>query len=158
HCRAGGGMADAPLHLEDELGVGAICSAYQPDSLDLLTRKRGEIARADEPYLPNATAVSEGQALALPVQLPSRLLVLHRAAIMLEAGIALLPRTLLAAVGIQALAGGPGASGGGLAGLGVELGGERVLVGQAGAEELEVIGADTASIHPHSQRFVADEL
>src|SRR5215467_11826905 len=101
-------MLDASLHLEDELGVGAICSAQQPHPLDLVHRKRREIPRPDEPHRPDATAIGEGEALALPVQLPSRLLVLDRATIMLVARIARLPWSLLAAVGIKALAGGPG--------------------------------------------------
>src|SRR5215471_14149618 len=122
-------MLDAPLYLEGKLRVVAICSAYQPDSLDLLAGEGGQIARADEPHPPNATAVGEGETLALPVQLPSRLLVLHRAAVALVAGIARLPWTLLPAVGIKALDGGPGAGGGRLAGLGVDASGARVLVG-----------------------------
>ena len=60
--RTRGDMADAPINLEDELGIVAICPSYQPYSLDLLERKRGEIPRADEPHLPNAAAIGEGEA------------------------------------------------------------------------------------------------
>ena len=61
---------------------------------------------------------------------------------MLEAGRALLARSLLAAVGGEARDGGPGAGGGGLAGLGVEASGKIELMSQVGAEELQVIRAD----------------
>src|SRR5215831_12818721 len=124
-------MLAASLHLEDELRRVAIGPPQQPHPLDLLAGEGGQFPRANEPYLPNATAIGEGQALALPVQLPAGLLVFDRAAIMLEAGIARLPWSLLAAVGIKALAGGPGAGGGGLAGLGVKRSGEGVLLRQA---------------------------
>src|SRR5262245_36010112 len=77
---------------------------------------------------------------------------------MLEAGIALLPWSLLTAVDVEALDGGPGAGGGGLASLRVERSGEGILLGEARAEELQVIGAHSTSIHPQPQRFVADEL
>src|SRR5262249_43736635 len=98
--------------------------------LDPLDGKRREIPRADEPHLPNAAAIGEGEALAVRVQLPSRLLVLDRATIMLEAGVSLLPWSLLTTGGVEALDGRPGAGGGGgLAGLRVEVGGERVVVG-----------------------------
>ena len=69
-------MADTSLHLEDKLGVVAICSTQQPHALDRLERKRRQLPRADEPYLPNATAIGEGETLAVRVELPSRLLVL----------------------------------------------------------------------------------
>ena len=140
-------MLDAPLHLEDELSIVAIRPPQQPHPLDLLAGEGRQIPRADEPYLPNATAIGEGEALALCVELPSRLLVLDRAAIALEAGIPLLPRALLPAVRVEALDGRPGAGGGGLAGLRVEPGGEGILLGQAGAEELQVIGASRPA-HP----------
>jgi len=151
-------MLDAAVHLEDELGVGAIRPTQQPHALDLLTGEGGQIPRADEPYPPNATAVGEGEALALLVQLPPGLLVLHRAAVALVAGIALLSGSLLAAVGVEPLNGGPGASGGRLTGLGVEVGGERILLGQAGAEGLQVVRADTPPVHPQAHALIADEL
>ena len=43
HCQAGGDMLAASLHLEDELGRGAIRSAQQPHPLDLLAGKRGQL-------------------------------------------------------------------------------------------------------------------
>ncbi len=108
--------------------------------------------------MPDAAAIGERETLPRSVELPPRLLVLHRAAIALEAGIPLLPRALLPAVGVEALDGRPGAGGGGLAGLGVEPSGKVELVSQTGAEHLQVIGADTPPIHPQPQGFVADEL
>jgi hypothetical protein len=132
-------MLDAPLHLEDELGVVAICSAQQA-------------------HPPNATAIGEGEALARRVQLPPGLLALDRATVALEAWIPLFPQSPLAAVGLEALNGGPGAGGGGLAGLRVEMGGKIELVSQAGAEHLEVVRGDTPPIHPEAKGFVADEL
>ncbi len=45
-----------------------------------------------------------------------------------------------------------------MAGLRVEASGERVVVRQAGAEDLQVIGAHTPPIHPQAHGFVADEL
>jgi hypothetical protein len=151
-------MLDAPLHLEDELGIVAICPPEQSHPLDLLARKRRQLARADEPDSPNAAAVGEGEALPLSVQLPPRLLVLHRAATALEAGIPLLPGTLLTRVRVEALDGCPGTGGGGLASLGVEVSYKTELMREAGAEDLQVVGCHTTTIHPQPQGFVADEL
>src|SRR5262249_46226699 len=93
-----------------------------------------------------------------PLPPPSGRLVLHRATVALDVGRALLAGAPLAAVGGEARDGGAGPCGGGLARLRVEAGGKIELVGQARAEELEVVGADARLIHPQAHALVADEL
>jgi hypothetical protein len=120
-------------------------------------RKRRQLPRADEPQAADA-AVGVAQPLPLSIQFPPRLLVLHRAAIPLEAREALLARSLLATIAVEALDGRPGAGGGCLTGLRVEAGGEGLLMREAGTEDVQIVGRHAPSIQPQAEGFVADEL
>src|SRR5262249_21578574 len=79
-------------------------------------------------------------------------------AILLEARVALLARTLLWAVGVEAADRCPGAGGSRLTRLGVEGCDEGDRVGQAAAGQLQVVLADPAPVQPHPQAGGAEEL
>ena len=157
---ASGNMLDAAVCLYSKLDVVAVRPPYNPHPLDLLDGERCNLLLlvADQPHGPDATAVREGEVLAVRLQLPARLLVLHAAVIMLEVGGALLAGPVVLAVIVEALDGEPGAVGTGLPGLGVEPAGKRVLFGKVGAQALQVVPAGAAHLHPEPQGLVPDKL
>jgi hypothetical protein len=84
-------MGDLPLDLHTELDIVAAGPVEEAYSLELLVREGLNAARAHQPHPPDATTVSEGQMPPVGIELPARHLVLYRAVVMLETGIALLP-------------------------------------------------------------------
>src|SRR5262249_32214815 len=88
--------------------------------------------------------IRDPEAFPLRIQPPPRRLVLDRATVALKARRALLAASPLPAVEGEARDGRPDACGGRLAGWRVEAGGERILLGQAGAGRLQVVGAHAA--------------
>ena len=145
-----GDMLNHPVGLNAKLDVVAVCPSEQAHPLDLLDREGLDLLPlvSNQPHPPDATAIREGQVPAVGVQFPARLLVLHRAVIVLEAGIALPARFLLLAFAVELLDGKPGTGGGGLSGLGVEPSGKGEVFGEDGAEALQVIAVSAARIHP----------
>src|SRR5262249_14040168 len=158
HHPTGGHVRHPALGLQDKLRVVAIGPAQESHPLDLLHGEGRDGPRAHQPHPPNATALGEGQVPPVGIQRPAGDLVLHRATVMLEAGIALLARTPRLAVLVEAANRLPGAVGSRLAGLGGEGCDEGHLVGQATAGELQVGGADPPSVHPEPQTPIAEEL
>src|SRR6266567_4950325 len=77
---------------------------------------------------------------------------------MLKLGIALLARSVVFAVIIEAPDRKPRTISSHLTGLGVEQRGKRVLFGENGTIALQIVSRDTTLIHPFSQAFVPDEL
>ena len=77
---------------------------------------------------------------------------------MLKLGIALLARSVVFAVIIEAPDRKPRTISSHLTGLGVEQRGKRVLFGENGAIALQIVSRDTTLIHPFSQAFVPNEL
>src|SRR5262249_22825114 len=113
---------------------------------------------ADQTKTPDATAIGEGDMFAIWLYPPSRLLVLHRAVIVLKLGIALLAGLLVFTVLIKARDRRPGPISACLTSLGVETCCKRILLGKHCTIALEIIVGDPASIHPRAHAFVADEL
>ena len=93
------------------LTVVAVRSAKQAHALDLLHWKGFDLLLVvpDEPEPTDATAIREGDVLAVRFQLPARLLVLDGAVVMLETGIAFLAGFVVLAIVIEAFDGEPGA-------------------------------------------------
>ena len=77
---------------------------------------------------------------------------------MLKTRIAFLSRLVVLAMVIEAGNGRPCAISDDLAGLGVEKGRKGVFLRQLSTEALQIIGGNTACIHPLAQALVPDEL
>ena len=140
--------------LDSKLTIVAISTMDNPDALNLLDGEGFDLLF----LVPNRASVCEGDVLAVRFQLPARLFILHGAVVVLEAGIALLAGLVVFAVLVEALDGEPGARGGGLPCLGVELASEGELPGKVSAKALEVVLGGAAHLHPEPERLVPDEL
>src|SRR6266566_2635114 len=97
-------MLYLPLCLHGELSVIAIGTMHNAYALDLLGGKGCNVLFlvAHEPQSFNTTSISQSDMFPVRFQLPTCLLILNRAVIMLEPGIALLPRLVVLAVVIEA--------------------------------------------------------
>ncbi len=158
--RVGGNVLDLAGSLNRELAVVAIGAAHDAHPLDLLGGEGFDLLLL-VPYEPegaDGASVREGDVLAVRFQFPARLFILDGAVVMLEAGIALRALLVVFAVLVEALDGEPGARGGGLPCLRVELASEGELLGKRRAEALEVVLGGAARVHPEAQGFVPDEL
>src|SRR5205807_1550787 len=99
-----GNMLDFALGLHAELSVVAICTADNAHPFNILHRECLNLLLliAHQAESANATAIGEGDMLAIIVQLPASLLVFNRSVVVLKSGITLLSRFVLAAVLIEA--------------------------------------------------------
>ena len=97
-------MLDLTFSLNRELAVVAISTMHYPHSLDLFDGKGCNLlfGITHKPESSNATAIGEGDMLAIRLYLPARLFVLDRAVIMLKFGIAFLAWLVVLAVVIEA--------------------------------------------------------
>ena len=98
------------LGLNGELAIVAISPMDNSYALDLFDGKGCNLLFlvAHKPHPSDPTAIGEGDVLAIRVKLPSRLFVLDTPVIMLELGIALLPRLVVLAVVIETADSEPG--------------------------------------------------
>lgn len=151
-------MLDLALCLNGKLAIESISPLENANTFDLLCRERFNVTRANEAQAAYATAIREGDVLAIGFKFPARLLVFHRTVITLETGIALLPWLVRLAVVIETGDGKPRSICCGLTGLGVETCGKGEVFGQHRTVALQIIAADTTSIHPQAQALVTDEL
>src|SRR5215469_2567919 len=156
----GRGMLNPALSLNGKLSIVAIRPLHNTHPFDLFKREGFNrlLFVAHQTQTPNATAIREGDVLAIRGELPTGGFVFHRTVIMLEAGIALLAGLVVLARLIEAGNGRPGPIRCHLPSLGVEQGGERVLSSKYRTVALQVIFRDGAPIHPQPQTFVANEL
>ncbi len=148
------------LGLNGELAIVAIGPMDNAYALDLFDGKGCNLLFlvTHKPQPSDPAAIGEGDMLAIGVKLPSRLFVLNTPVIMLELGIALLPRLVVLAVVIETADSEPRPIRRCLTCLGIEQGGKGVLFGKLGTRDLQVILADGAFVHPLAQALVADEL
>ena len=153
-------MLDLASSLNCELAVVAIGAAHDAHPLDLLGGESFDLLLLvpNKPEGADGASVREGDVLAVWFQFPARLFILDGAVVMLEAGIALLAGRVVEARLVEALDGEPGARGGGLPCLRVELASEGELPGKRRAQALEVVLGGAARVHPEAQGFVPDEL
>src|SRR2546421_6885311 len=153
-------MIDLAGSHNPELAVVAIGAAHDAHPLDLFDGEGFDLLFVvpNEPEGADGASVREGDVLAVRFQFPARLLVLDGAVVMLEAGIALLAGLVVEARFVEALDGEPGARGGGLPCLRVELASEGELPGKKCAQALEVVLGGAAHLHPEAQGLVPDEL
>src|SRR5215472_11282199 len=102
-------MDDASLCLDGKLHIIPIGPFHQPNPLDLALGEGFDAALLADQHAPaNAHAISEGEMLAVRLQLPTRRFVLHRAVILLEARVALFAGFLLSTILVEAGNGEPG--------------------------------------------------
>ena len=95
---------DTSHYLDSELHIVAISTVDNPDPLDLLKRECSNLLLgiADQPQASHTTPIGEGDVLPIRRELPARLLVLNRAVLVLEPGIAFLAWLVVLAIVIEA--------------------------------------------------------
>ena len=122
YLRASRDMFHFALCLHTKLRVVAISPFHQTHTLDLLERKGCYtlFLVPDQSESANATTIREDDVLAVRIEFPTRLLVFHRAVIVLKAGIALLASFLFTAVVIEPRDSRPRSISSHLTGLGVK--------------------------------------
>jgi len=113
---------------------------------------------ADQSQPTNTAAIGEKNVLAIRLELPACLLVLHGAVIVLKFGIALLARLLCFAVFIETGNSEPRSISTGLSSLRVETIGKNIVFRQYSTVALQVLPGDPAGIHPQAQALVPNEL
>lgn len=155
---AGWDVLDLALGLYEKLNEVAIGPAQETYPLDVLDGEGFDVSGANQTQASNSAAIGETDMSAIWLKLPSRLLVLHAAAIMLKLGIAALSGLLVAAVLIEASDGRPGTISGSLPGLGVETSRKGVLFRKFGGVALQIVSVRSTSLHPEAQAFVAHKL
>jgi hypothetical protein len=153
-------MLNFALSFDTELDIVAIRSPENTNTLDVRSGEGFDVLflvpnQAEATY---ATPISEDDMLATGLKLPPSLFVLNRAIVVLKSGIALLPRVVLSTIGIEPIDSEPRTVSASLTGLGIEAFGKRVFFSKDRAVDLQVIFADTLSIHPQAQALVTDEL
>src|SRR5437763_3407496 len=96
--------------------------------------------------------------LPIRLQLPARLLVLHRAVIMLKTGIPLLAWLVLLAIVIEARDSQPRSISTGLTSLGIEASSKGLVTSKHSTITLQVNIGYTAFLHSHTEELIYDEM
>src|SRR6266851_3885564 len=145
----GWNMLNLALGLDTEVAVVSICTADSAHPLDTLSGKGLDMLLlvANQTEATNAAAIGEGDMFAIIIQLPTSLLILDRAVVVLKLGIAFLSRLVLSAIGIEPINSKPCTISTGLTGLGIELGGKWECFCQDSATGLQVVFRDMIAIH-----------
>src|SRR5260370_41417624 len=157
---AGCNMVYIALNFDTELAIEAIGTTDDTNPFDILHRKGLDVLFlvSNQAESANSAAIGEGDIFAIIIQLPSSLLVLNRAVIVLKLRIAFLPWLVLSTIGIETINSEPSTISTGLTSLGLWSTGKGKLKRQDSAIGLQVVFVDTIAIHPQAYAFIADEL
>src|SRR5436305_1837051 len=146
------------LHVDGELRIVAVSSPEQAYALDGAQGIGHKVVRPPEREGAQAQVISHGQVAAQLIELPAARLVLNRATILLEAGVAFLARLLRLAMAVEARDGRPGALRRGLAGHGVQLAHKGMLLGKNPAIPVEIVARGAPGVLPQTHALIPDEL
>jgi hypothetical protein len=154
------GMLDFALGLDAKRCRIAINSSDKAYSLDVLDGEGFDalLLVPNQTETAYTTTICEGEVTTIRLKLPSIDFVFHRAVVVLKLGIAFLSRFLLFAIVIEARDSKPCTVSTGLTSLSTELPGKGIFLSKNFTVGLQVVFGDILTVHPQSQRFVADEL
>ena len=153
-------MFNVPVSLDTELDIIAIGPLDNSHPFDLLDGKGFNVLLgiANQTHAANATAIGEGDVLAIGRELPACLLVLDTSVIVLKRGKAFLAWFVVFAVVVEAGNREPRSVGTSLTGLRVETSRKGKITGKDRTITLQSILVGSTSVHPETQALIADEL